>query len=104
MADVPVAEEVAETPIKKIQVTCFACYSTASVPAAKNPQTIPCPSCGSAIVVEATVEDSSSTKSFAGLGGSLTERIQQKMSEAYAAEAAENAALASGVLGFIKRI
>jgi hypothetical protein len=98
--DVPLAEFVPE--VKKVRITCFGCYSETTVTPAPESFKVACRSCGSELVVEPMPADQARHhREFAGLGGGLTERIQQKMRDAYAADA-DSQAILSVIAAIVK--
>jgi hypothetical protein len=88
----PLAELVE---LRSIQTTCFSCFADVTVSVEGKARSGVCPNCRGEIAVEPPPQspDLGPQQAFAGMGGDLTERIQQKMAEAYAAEQAENKAV-----------
>lgn len=79
---VPLAE-----PVPEIQIICFACYFEMKVEPGSERYIMLCPKCGADIAVEAAKVEPAHHRDFEGVGGTLSERIQQKMHDAFAAEA-----------------
>ena len=75
---IPLAEPVpVPSSAREVRVTCFACYAEVTIALETGKSTANCPKCRNEILIESEAEAPTTTNDFDGIGGSLTERIEQ---------------------------